>query len=99
MPYTANDLIAATLNALPKFVVSRTRSTLNWTGSSLARNVGTEVAAMKERFSKEVQVHGNCDLRQRSGNALPHQFRYHEQGRGGERISPKGRPRAGLFCP
>lgn len=58
------DPIAAKLNSLPKFVVSRTRSTFSWDGTTLVRDVVREVPELKQRFSREVQVHGSCGLAQ-----------------------------------
>lgn len=59
-----DDLIAAKLNTLPKFVVSHTRSEFGWAGTSLVRNVVAEVAELKNRFAGELQVHGSCGLAQ-----------------------------------
>jgi dihydrofolate reductase len=58
------DLVAGKLNALPKYVASRTRSTFGWNGASHVRDVAAEVPALKQRFSREVQVHGSCGLAQ-----------------------------------
>ena len=60
----AEDPVARLLNALPKFVASRTRSAFDWAGSSLVRDVRTEVPLLKERFPREIQVHGSCGLAQ-----------------------------------
>ncbi|MHB8997314.1 MAG: dihydrofolate reductase family protein [Armatimonadota bacterium] len=59
-----DDPIASKLNALPKFVASRTRSTFDWHNTTLVRDVVNEVAELKQRFQREVQVHGSCDLAQ-----------------------------------
>lgn len=59
-----NDLIADKLNALPKFVASRTESTFSWNGTSHVRDVAREIDDLKKRFSREVQVHGSCGLAQ-----------------------------------
>ncbi len=59
-----NDPIASKLNSLPKFVTSRTRTTFNWNGTSHVRDVTEEIAGIKKRFSREVQVHGSCGLAQ-----------------------------------
>ena len=59
-----NDLIAGKLNSLPKFVASRTKTTFNWNATSPAGDVTQEVADLKKRFSREVQVHGSCGLAQ-----------------------------------
>jgi dihydrofolate reductase len=58
------DPIAGKLNSLPKFVASRTQTTFSWSGSELIRDVVKEIDALKQRFSREVQVHGSCGLAQ-----------------------------------
>ena len=58
------DLIASKLNSLPKFVASRTRTTFNWSGAAHVRDVVKDVIDLKQRFSREVQVHGSCGLAQ-----------------------------------
>lgn len=58
------DLIASKLNSLPKFVASRTRSTSSWSGTTHVRDVVKEVSELKQRFLREVQVHGSCGLAQ-----------------------------------
>jgi dihydrofolate reductase len=58
------DPIAGTLNALPKFVASRTRTTFDWKGSELVRDAAAEVPALKKRFAGELQVHGSGALAQ-----------------------------------
>jgi dihydrofolate reductase len=58
------DLIAVKLNSLPKYVVSRTRTTFDWNKSSLVRDVVKEVDDIKKRYPREVQVHGSCGLAQ-----------------------------------
>jgi dihydrofolate reductase len=59
-----NDPIAGKLNSLPKFVASRTKTTFNWNATSPAGDVAREVADLKKRFPREVQVHGSCGLAQ-----------------------------------
>jgi dihydrofolate reductase len=59
-----NDPVASKLNALPKFVASRTRSTFDWSGTTHLPDVVTGVNDLKRRFSREVQVHGSCGLAQ-----------------------------------
>ena len=58
------DLIAFKLNTLPKHVASRTRTAFDWNKSSLVRDVAKEVAELKKRYPREVQVHGRCGLAQ-----------------------------------
>ncbi|MHB1296029.1 MAG: dihydrofolate reductase family protein [Anaerolineae bacterium] len=59
-----NDPVASKLNALPKFVPSRTRTAFDWPGTSHIADVTQEVPKLKQRFAGEVQVHGSCDLAQ-----------------------------------
>lgn len=59
-----NDPVAGPLNSLPKFVASRTRSAFDWAGTTVVHDVRGEVARLKERFPREVQVHGSCGLAQ-----------------------------------
>ena len=59
-----NDPIASKLNSLPKFVASRTRTMFSWSGTTHVRDVVKEVSDLKQRFSREVQVHGSCGLAQ-----------------------------------
>jgi dihydrofolate reductase len=59
-----NDPIASKLNALPKFVASRTKSSFGWNPASHVPDVVKGVAELKKRFPREVQVHGSCGLAQ-----------------------------------
>jgi len=59
-----NDPVAGPLNSLPKFVASHTRSAFDWAGTTLIRDVRQEVPRLKERFSREIQVHGSGGLAQ-----------------------------------
>jgi dihydrofolate reductase len=59
-----NDPIASRLNSLPKYVASRTRSTFPWHNTTHIRDVEKEVVELKQRFAREVQVHGSCGLAQ-----------------------------------
>lgn len=58
------DPIASSLNSLPKFVASRTQNSFSWNSSSHIRDVTKEIADLKKRFPREVQVHGSCGLAQ-----------------------------------
>ena len=58
------DPIAAPLNRLPKHVASRTLERVGWQGSSLVRDAASEVAALKARYARELQVHGSGGLAQ-----------------------------------
>lgn len=60
----ADDPIADKLNALPKYVASRTQTTFSWSRSSLVRDVAHEVVELKKRYPRELQVHGSCGLAQ-----------------------------------
>ncbi len=59
-----DDLIAAKLNSLPKYVASRTRSVFSWNNSNPVWDVEKEITELKKRFGREVQVHGSCGLAQ-----------------------------------
>jgi dihydrofolate reductase len=56
-----NDPIATRLNALPKHVVSRTLARAEWNNSSVVRDVA-EIAGIKRRYERELQVHGSAGL-------------------------------------
>jgi dihydrofolate reductase len=59
-----SDPIASKLNSLPKYVASRTKTAFSWSGTTHVKDVVKEVAGLKERFPREVQVHGSCGLAQ-----------------------------------
>jgi dihydrofolate reductase len=58
------DPVADKLNGLPKFVASRTRTSFDWPGTTLVRDVVKEVPELKRRFEGELQVHGSLGLAQ-----------------------------------
>lgn len=60
----AQDPIASRLNTLPKHVASRTRVRFDWANSELVRDVVAEVPVLKQRYEREIQVHGSCGLAQ-----------------------------------
>ncbi len=60
----ADDPVASRLNTLPKHVASRTHTEFGWTPTELVRDVVTEIPALKERYTREIQVHGSCGLAQ-----------------------------------
>lgn len=58
-----DDPIASRLNALPKYVASTTLNRAEWNNTILLReNVADEVAALKQRYQNEIQVHGSGEL-------------------------------------
>ena len=59
-----SDPIATKLNALPKHVASKTLARVEWNNSSLVSDVVSEVATLKERYPRELQVHGSAGLAQ-----------------------------------
>lgn len=62
----AEDPFAAMLNSLPKYVVSTTlEEPLSWRNSTLIKgNVAEEVAKLKEKPGKDLQVIGSGELAQ-----------------------------------
>lgn len=59
------DPVASRLNALPKYVASASLEDPEWSGTTvLSGDLGTEVAALKERTARELQVHGSGVLAQ-----------------------------------
>jgi dihydrofolate reductase len=59
-----NDLVAAKLNGLPKYVASKSQSTFSWAGSTHIKDVVREVSDLKKAGKGEIQVHGSGDLAQ-----------------------------------
>jgi dihydrofolate reductase len=59
------DPIAAALNKMPKYVVSRTLDKVEWHNSSLIQgDVVNEVAKLKRRHEREISVQGSSQLAQ-----------------------------------
>ena len=59
-----DDPVASSLNALPKHVASRTKTSFDWSPSELVRDVVDELPELKRRYTREIQVHGSCGLAQ-----------------------------------
>jgi dihydrofolate reductase len=58
----AKDPIATLLNRLPKHVATATLERLEWQNSEVVRDVAHEVAQLKGRYARELQVHGSAGL-------------------------------------
>ncbi|HYQ45979.1 MAG TPA: dihydrofolate reductase family protein [Polyangiaceae bacterium] len=59
-----SNLIATKLNSLPKHVASKTLERLDWHNSSRVSDVVASVADLKNRYPRELQVHGSAGLAQ-----------------------------------
>jgi dihydrofolate reductase len=60
-----DDPVATKLNSLPKYVVSNTLDTVEWDNSTLVKgDVAEEIANLKQRPGRELQVHGSGHLGQ-----------------------------------
>jgi dihydrofolate reductase len=60
-----NDPVAAALNRLPKYVVSRTLDKVEWHNSTLIRgDVPKQVAELKRRHEREILIQGSSELLQ-----------------------------------
>jgi dihydrofolate reductase len=61
-----NDPVATKLNSLPKYVVSNTVDKVEWSNSTLIRgdDLAEEIADLKQRSGRELQVHGSGHLAQ-----------------------------------
>jgi dihydrofolate reductase len=60
-----NDPIAGALNRLPKYVPTRTLTEVSWPGTTLLKgDLAEEIAALKAKPGRELQVHGSGMLAQ-----------------------------------
>jgi dihydrofolate reductase len=60
-----DDPVASRLNTLPKYVVSSTLEGTDWEPTTIIReDLRTAVAALKEQYEAEIQVHGSAALAQ-----------------------------------
>lgn len=59
-----NDPVATKLNALPKYVASKSLEKTTWGPASIVRDVVKDVPRIKAEYDGEVQVHGSAGLAQ-----------------------------------
>ena len=59
-----SDLIARALNHLPKYVASTTLQRADWKGTTVVRDVPTEVARLKRQPGRPILVMGSSGLAQ-----------------------------------
>jgi dihydrofolate reductase len=58
-----NDLVASLLNTLPKYVATRTGKAAAWDNTTLLQgDVVKEIAELKSRPGRDLQVHGSADF-------------------------------------
>src|SRR3954452_15722888 len=58
-----DDPVASRLNTLPKYVVSTTLANTEWQPTTIIRSdVAAEAAKLKDRYEREIQVHGSAGL-------------------------------------
>lgn len=58
-----DDPFAAILNHIPKYVVSRTLTSVEWNNSTLLTgDIAEELARLKQQEGREIQVHGSGEL-------------------------------------
>jgi dihydrofolate reductase len=57
------DVVAAKLNGVPKYVVSKSLREANWKPTTiLSRNIPAQVAQLKQQPGREIQIHGSARL-------------------------------------
>ena len=56
------DLIAHALNTQPKYVASKTLTKAEWKGTTIIRDVPTEVRRLKEELGRPILVMGSSEL-------------------------------------
>ena len=59
-----DDLIAQALNALPKYVASRTLEKAEWRGTTIIHDVATEVPPLKDQGGRPILLMGSSELAQ-----------------------------------
>ena len=60
-----DDPVASRLNTLPKYVVSTTLADTQWQPTTIIRgDLAAEVTKLKDRYEREIQVHGSAGLAQ-----------------------------------
>jgi class 3 adenylate cyclase/dihydrofolate reductase len=58
-----DDRFARRMNEIPKYVISKTLASADWSASTILRgDLATEVAGLKERIAGEIIVYGSADL-------------------------------------
>ena len=67
-----NDPIAGKLNALPKYVASRTRSSFSWNNTTLIRDVVKEVVELKKALQRRGAGPRQCGSRPDLDREGPH---------------------------
>ncbi|NDL59005.1 dihydrofolate reductase family protein [Phytoactinopolyspora mesophila] len=90
-----DDPVASRLNTLPKYVPSTTLRTADWTGTTvLEGDIADEVAELKRRHAREIQVHGSGhliqSLREHELVDLYHVWTYPVVLGTGKRLFPEG---------